>query len=264
MARRAGPAATLPPGHVRRQRRPRGGVVDDRGVGLAGHRCVRGVPVGQRRRAEQDGGGQRSADEEQRHPPPRQQRQQHRKREQDQWLHADGGSGEPARERGPRPALREDGVQQQPDRHGVLGVTPARGHAPQDAGAGGDEQPALPAGHLELLGECVGGEQRHAAQRDLVGPGHQPDRRMQVVRAGDLQRQPGRRDDGGARDEDDRRAGQRDQAGRRRIDRAQVQVREPGRRDQRPPQVIGKRPLGPPHHRRAPGGRVHPDHDQQH
>ena len=57
-------------------------------------------------------------------------------------------------------------------------------------------------------------------------------------------------------------AAQRDEAGRRRVEAADVPVREPGGRDQRAPQVVGQRPFRAPGQRRAPGGGEHPDDDE--
>ena len=159
-------------------------VTDDVGV----------MPVGDRRRAEQHRRRERRADEERHHSPPRQYREHHRQREQHQGLNADRRAGQPARQAEPPPALREDRVKQQPDGDRVLRVAPAGGDRPQDARARGGEQAALPEAHAELLRERVGGEQRDAAQRDLVRPGHQPDRRVQVMRARDAERQAERRD----------------------------------------------------------------------
>ena len=85
---------------------------------------------------------------------------------------------------------------------------------------------------------------------------------MQVMRPRDVKGQAERRDQRRAGHQDDRRAGQRDQAGGRRVEAADVPVREPGGGDQRPPQVVGKRPLRPAQQRRAQGGGVHPHHDQ--
>jgi hypothetical protein len=157
-----------------------------------------------------------------------------------------------------------DRVKQQPDGDGVLRVAPAGRDRPQDAGTRGGEQAALPKAHPEFLRERVGGEQGDAAQRDLVRPGEQPDRRVQVVRAGDDERQAERRDQGGAGHQDDRRARQRDQPGGRRVEAADVPVSEPGRRDQRAPQVVGQRPFPPADQRRAPRGREHPDQNEAH
>ena len=222
------------------------------------------MPVGDRRRAEQHRRGERRADEERHHATPGRCGEHYRQGEQHQGLNADRRAGQPAREAEPPPALREDRVKQQPDGHRVLRMAPAGGDRPQDAGAGGGEQAALPEPHAKLLRQRVGGEERDAAQRDLVRPGQQPYRRVQVMRARDGERQPERRDHGGAGQQDDRRAWQRDQPGGRRVEAADVPVREPGRRDQRSPQVVGERPFRPADQRRAPGGGVHPDHDEAH
>ena len=102
----------------------------------------------------------------------------------------------------------------------------------------------------------------HAAQRDLVRPGHQPHRRVQVERPGNGQRQAQRRDDERGRHQDDRRPRQRDQPGPGRVDPADVPVRHPGRRHQRAPQVVGQPPLLLPHQRGSPGGGEHPHQHQ--
>jgi len=141
-------------------------------------------------------------------------------------------------------------------------MTPPHRDVPERDRAGHGEHRALPPGHAQVLGDRVGGEQRHGRQGDLVRPGQQPRGRVGMVHALDLDGQPGRLDDGHDRDEDHGRARQGNQRGGLGIQAAEVQVDEPLRRDQRPPQVVRQPPGVPPDQQRAPRGGDHSDRDE--
>ncbi len=250
---------------MRRQRRPRRRVVDGRPVRLLGHggggrRPVGGRGGGQQHRPRNHGPAQEAGE-----PPGRDGRGDDRQREQHQRLHGHRRPEQPSRTSGPPVGQGQDGQQQQADGHGVLGMAPPRRHVPQRHGADRGQQRALGPAHAQPLGDRVGGEQRHRRQRDLVGPGHEPRGRIGVVHARHPQRQPGRADRHGHRNQDHGRAGKPDQGRGTGIQAAQVQMREPLGRDQRPPQVIRKRPVVPAHQARPdPDRRHHPGHDQPH
>ncbi len=90
----------------------------------------------------------------------------------------------------------------------------------------------------------------------------QPGHRLRIGAALRVHGDAGHIHDRHDRNQDQRRARERDQAGRRRVQAAHVQLQQPLGRDHRRPQVVGQCPRGPAEETDSPGGVEHPDDDQ--
>ncbi len=261
---------------MRGQVDPRRGMVDPGRVGLAGDCVQGGGRVGRDRDGQRDDREHGHADRESGQPPQRRGsgrpqfgqdgHSQNGQGQQDQGLHGDGGPGQPGGPAGPLGGLAVDGVQQQPDGHGVFRMPPAHGDTPQRGGARRGQHEAPGPGRTQPFGQCVGGEQGHGRDTDLVRPSQQPQGRVGLVRH--HQGEPGQVGQGDRRHHDHGRAGQRHQLGGRGVQAGQIQVQQPLGRDHRAPQVVGQRPGGlavvarPPDRAGYPDG-GHADRGQQ-